>query len=241
MYARLITAAAGILLLALLLPRLINSRNDSRTEIADTDVKTIQLEDGSKVYLRKGSTLQYPAVFAGDTRRVTLTGEAFFEVAPDATKPFIIKAAGTEVQVVGTSFSVNTANDKVELIVKTGRVNFSPAGDAAKKILVVAGERAVYANSSMTKLANADNNFNAWQSKQLVFTSTPLDQVAAVLSNYYNVTIRLRKEDAGQMAATTVTATFDNQPLSSVLDELSLITTNHIQKISETDYEISLK
>ena len=60
-------------------------------------------------------------------RKLNLTGEAFFEVAPDTSLPFIIAAANTQVRVVGTSFLVKTDNDQVELVVKTGKVQFSNA------------------------------------------------------------------------------------------------------------------
>lgn len=238
-YTRAIAVAAS-LVLVLGAWWIIGGMND-RTLVADVAVKEILLEDGSKVYLRNGSTLKYKRAFGGERREVSLTGQAFFEVTPDPARPFIIDAAKSQVEVVGTSFSVNTQHDSVELIVKTGKVNFSTGSGGAQRILVVAGERAVLKRDQITKSANGDGNFDAWQSGQLVFTNTPLQQVIASLKDYYNVEIRLKAADAAQLAATGVTARFNGQSLNTVLDELALITSYRIQKISDTQYEISIK
>jgi transmembrane sensor len=211
----------------------------TRTVLAATDVQEVQLQDGSRVYLRKGAVLKFPDRFVKNNRAVSLTGEAFFEVVRNPEKPFIITAAKSEVTVLGTSFSVIAGIDTVELIVKTGRVNFNSLDHTGNKVLVSAGEKALCTNNNITKEANADPNFNAWQSKQLVFKNTSLTQVAATLSRYYKVNIELNKKDSAQMAQTGITVTFSNQPLSSVLHELSLIIPYRISKINNTGYEIS--
>src|SRR5688572_8273111 len=169
---------------------------NTRTVVADVAVKEVLLEDGSKVYLRKGSSLEYKTHFDKDRREVGLTGQAFFDVAPDPSKPFVISAAQTKVEVVGTSFSVNTLNDKVELIVKTGKVRFGTADNLQQSILVVAGERALFASNNINKEQNKDVNFDAWQSRQLQFNNTPLPQVLAVLNDYYHVNIQIKQGDA---------------------------------------------
>ncbi|HEU4472779.1 MAG TPA: FecR domain-containing protein [Flavisolibacter sp.] len=208
------------------------------TIVADNGTREISLADGSRVYLRKGSSLRYDKGF--EQREVELKGEGFFDVKPDATRPFIITAANTEVKVLGTSFSVNTANSQVELIVKTGRVQFSAPDENAAPLLVTAGERALFSGGSFSKTLNTDTNFNAWQSGALIFNRTPVNEVAAALSRYYGINVTLKKQDSAQLSAASVTARFVNQPLSDVLEELSLITSYRIQKTSEGNYEISI-
>jgi transmembrane sensor len=213
----------------------------NRTVVADIAIKEVQLEDGSKVYLRRGATLEFPRRFKQNRRDVSLKGEAFFEVSPDAAKPFVISADDARVEVVGTSFSVHTGTNEVELIVKTGRVKLGPADEEDRSILVTAGERAMLAGDDLTKGLNTDENFNAWQSKQLVFNNTSLAEVVAVLIDYYNVRINIKKEDAVRLSGATLTARFNDQPLDAVMNEISLITSYRIQRISDTAYEISLK
>jgi transmembrane sensor len=209
--------------------------------VAEGAVKEIVLPDGSRVYLRKGGKLDYPEKFSNEVREVSLTGEAFFEVMPDPSKPFIISAAATQVQVLGTSFSVNTNSNRVELIVKTGRVQFSAKKDKNKKLLVVAGERAVFVNDELSKQSNTDANFNAWQSRQLVFSNEPVENLAKTIAGYYGVSITIKKEDWKAIAGEGVTASFKNQDLESVLKELTLITGYRIRQTGQGQYEISLK
>lgn len=210
----------------------------AHTITAEANVKTVTMPDGSTIFLRKGSSIGYEKDFGRTNRSVTLNGEAFFDVKPDAAKPFIIAASNTQVQVVGTSFLVNTNNNQVALFVRTGKVNFGPAG---KKVLVVAGEKALYAASQLTKENNTAKNFDAWRSRQLVFDKTPFREAINDIGNYYGVSIRLVAADAAQMEATTITARFNDQPLQPVLDELSLISGYSIHKVDETHFEISIK
>lgn len=210
----------------------------SRTITAQNGTQKISMKDGSTVYLRKGATFYYDKDYGKNNRHVQLTGEAFFEVRPDATKPFIISAASTRVQVVGTSFLVNSKNNQVSLFVRTGRVNFS-AG--INKVMVKAGENALFAFNQFTTGNTTGENFDAWRSRQLVFDRTLLKQAIADIGNYYEVNIRLKPQDEAAMQSTTITARYNNQPLQTVLDELMLISTYTITQLDDTHFEISLK
>lgn len=206
----------------------------AHTITADNGSKEVDLADGSKIYLRKGASIAYDKNYGNDNRNVVLNGEAFFEVQPNAALPFIITADQTKVQVVGTSFLVNTNGDEVSLFVRTGKVNFSSGNE---KELVVAGEKALYASNEITKEKNSAENFDAWRSKMLVFDRTALKQAIADINNYYGIDIRIKEP---QMESTQITARFNDQPLQTVLDELSLISTYKIRKLDDTHYEISI-
>lgn len=237
--AAIAVAAAVIVLLGLWW--LVGANFSTVTVYADTAVKEVRLQDGSQVFLRKGATLKYPKKFEENSRNVSLTGEAFFEVTHDPSKPFRIKAEQAAVEVVGTSFTVNTNHDSVALVVKTGRVKFGADQSNAEIVLVSAGERASLVRNTLSKAVNTDENFNAWQSKQLVFANASLQEVARVLSDYYNVNITINKQDAAQLAGAKLTARFNDQSLASVLQEISLITSYQINRVSEGNYEISIK
>lgn len=236
-----VVAVAASLVLVFGLWWLLGGLPGRRTVVADVAVKEVKLEDGSTVYLRKGSRLQYNRSFGKERRTVSLNGEAFFEVMPDPAKPFVVSAGGTRVEVVGTSFSVVAHKDSVELIVKTGKVKFGAAGNIDQSVLVTAGERALFAGDSINKELNEDENFNAWQSGQLIFNNTSLPEVLAALNEFYNVNIRMKQDDAVQLSAARLTVHFNNQPLDAVLDEISLITSYRIQRLGDAQYEISIK
>lgn len=213
----------------------------AHTIVADTAMKKVRMEDGSIIFLRKGASLQYTDSYGKNNRNVKLDGEAFFEIMRDTSLPFIISAAKAQVQVLGTSFLVNSDNDSVLLVVKTGRVSFSSLSDTANKLLVIAGEKAMYAGNSLTKQNNINPNFNAWQTKQLLFENTPFSRVAADLSDYYNVTITIKPGDAATISETKLNARFNDQPLQSVLNEISNLSAYRITQVSDRHYEISVQ
>ncbi len=73
------------------------------------------LPDGSKVWLNSASSLKYPTVFNGKTREVELTGEGYFEIKENNTRPFIVKTKKVNVTVLGTGFNINAYDDETEL------------------------------------------------------------------------------------------------------------------------------
>jgi len=219
----------------------LGSRTSYTKAVAETGMKELLLNDGTKVYLRKGASLEYPTKFKTDKRNVSLTGEAFFEVTPDAAKPFLIAAGESEVKVLGTSFTVHEQDSTVEVIVQTGKVQFSSKKHTTQTVVVMPGEKAVLAQDAISKNINADENFHAWQTKQLVFLDTPLQQVAAALSDFYAISISLNTKADSTIGSARITTSFNNQSLQSVLHELSLITSFQIKKLDQTHYEISSK
>ena len=70
------------------------------------------LSDGSQVWLNAGSSVTYPVAFIGNERKVSITGEAYFEVAHDIAKPFIVSKGDLQVQVLGTRFNINAYDDE---------------------------------------------------------------------------------------------------------------------------------
>ena len=111
-------AAAALLLLSLGTAAIfinnpgILSKKNAVVALNDQKNILISLPDGSKVYLNRNSTFTYRKNFGKHRRDVNLSGEAFFEIAPDASKPFIIDAGNAKIKVVGTSFNVITNNNE---------------------------------------------------------------------------------------------------------------------------------
>jgi transmembrane sensor len=203
---------------------------------ADTATKQVRMDDGSIIWLREGATIEYANSYGKQDRKLNLTGEAFFEVAPDTSLPFIIAAANSQVRVVGTSFLVNTNNDRVELVVKTGKVQFS---NAVNQILLTAGERSLDTGGSLGKETNDNPNFNSWQTDSLVFDQTPLKQVVKDISRHYKVQVTIRREDSAAISEHRITGRFRDQALREVLDILAVAFNYRITVLSDKHYEIS--
>lgn len=201
----------------------------AKAEQANTPVT---LPDGSQVLLRKGATLSYPKTFNGNERKVSLTGEAFFEVQHDATHPFRIQTVRATLEVVGTSFTVNTSEQQDELVVSTGKVLFSnKTGD--KHIITPQQYSKLDAKGFEIKTLN-DNNFLSWKTGQLKFDNTPIDQVASALSNHYNLHVIADTALLKQTPLPTITASFNQQSIDAVLEEIKLLVNISHRKQNDT-------
>lgn len=189
------------------------------TYAAVNEKQTDTLTDGSRIVLNKGTVLITSENFnVGNERRVSLKGEAFFQVAHNKEKPFIIEAGPkTQVRVLGTAFNVNNAGDgNVEVTVASGRVLFSAGNDS---IVLTAGQSARYdaASGTLIQMEAADPNFDAWLTNKLVFNNTELSKVIQVLNAFYHADIRIGDEE---LLNKRLTATYENESLGNVLDLL---------------------
>lgn len=186
-------------------------------------LKKILLTDGTTVWLNKNSKLSVPANFNRKGRKVTLEGEAYFEVAGNKAKPFHIDAGNTITEVVGTSFNVRAiaGEEKVRVTVYTGKVSFY-ASHARKSIqLLMAGERGLYnaSNNELRKEITLNSNDLAWRTGVLRFKDTPLAEVCEILTEYYGVTI---ETDSKIADIKRFTGNFQRASLAETLDIIAL-------------------
>jgi transmembrane sensor len=201
---------------------------------ADQMNMPVTLPDGSQVVLRKGATLSYPKVFSSNIREVTLTGEAWFEVQHDKTHPFRIQTTRATLEVLGTSFTINTNNQQDELVVATGKVLFTNKTDTAEKQIIYPNQYCALTNKGFQVKPQNDPNFLSWKTGIIKFDNTPINQVATVLSNYYNLNIQPDNQLMKLPVIPTVTAKFNQQPIDSVLTEIKLLANISNRKQNDT-------
>lgn len=198
----------------------------------------VQLPDGSQVILNRRSELSYAQDFGEEKRTVILKGEAFFEVTHDKLKPFIIQPNGAAVEVLGTSFNVQAYDsvDAIEVIVETGIVKLSVA-KLNEEVKLVAGQKGVYQknNDKLIRNENKDLNYNAWNTRKIIFTDAELRAVIETLNKIYNTNITIASDIP---ASCVVTVTFDAQTLEAVLHVLEN-TLNLTYKINGNQIEIT--
>ncbi|WP_111672722.1 FecR family protein [Algoriphagus litoralis] len=180
----------------------------------------ILLSDGSTIFLNSASTVTYPENFQTN-RKVTLEGEAFFEVAKDASFPFSVESKGITTTALGTSFNISTFNkqDKVAVTLITGKVKVNQLG--SKQVLELnPGEESVLAIDEETiqkYKINAEERI-LWISGVLKFNNTSFDDMKTSLERWYGVSISV----SGTPQADLATGTFDNnESLRNVLHVLS--------------------
>ncbi|GGF33109.1 FecR family protein [Echinicola rosea] len=149
----------------------------------------INLPDGTIVHLNYESKLVFPEQFAASRRIVQLDGEAFFEVAHDARRPFIVQTEGMETQVLGTSFNVKAPkySDGTEVSLVTGKVRVKL--DNLKEQLLAPGEQITYhAQSGVFSRRNFNiAQVTAWKEGVIIFTDTDFEAFIDKLSKWYGV------------------------------------------------------
>lgn len=196
----------------------------------------ISLPDGSQIWLNEKSQIQYMPGMKGNERRISLKGEAFFEVARDEARPFVIEAGDTRVQVLGTSFNVRAYPNEgtIELSVKSGKVLFFKGEkllpDSSNARVLVAGEQAVIDEVHVQPALQqvVQSNYLAWRDKRLTFHNMPLSQVVDALSRYYGVTFEWENAALADMKFHADSA-YQNVPLSVILDEIMVSNQYEIQ------------
>ena len=232
--------AASIILIAglgITLFMLVNKNTEPKEMVAQTGQNVLidTLSDGSVITLNKRSTVTYPSKFKGNTRAIALKGEAFFNVAPDKKKPFIISVNDVQVSVVGTSFNIKSENGNTEVVVETGIVQVTKSG---KTVELNAGEKIIMPanDSSATKEKVSDKLYNYYRTKEFVCDDTPLWKLVQVVNEAYNVKIIIGRKELNDK---TLTTTFYNESLEQVLEVIRL--TFDITVIKKEDGQIILQ
>lgn len=180
------------------------------------------LPDGSTVTLNKNSTLAYNGKFEGKTRNVTLTGEAFFDVTPDKSKPFIIDAGNSSVTVVGTSFNVKNRKDITEVIVESGIVEVAKK---QKAVRLLPGQKATVSamNDAPVTEQTTDVLHNYYRTGEFVCDGVPLRKLVTILNEAFNAHIELQDARLGNLSINTTLHTRDlNETLDVVCQTLKL-------------------
>lgn len=198
------------------------NRNSMHFE-SDGNILVCNLPDGSEVTLNKYSTLDYSKKENGN-RSVKLTGEAFFDVAPDKQHPFVIAVADVEVKVVGTSFNIRADNEKTEVSVESGIVDVSKN---SQRVQLLKDEKAIVTrgNHNPVKVRSTDNLYNYYRAKEIVCNGTPLHSVVNMLGEAYNTQIVIQNTNAAALPLNTTI------PAGATLDDIvqMLATTFNLQ------------
>ena len=152
--------------------------------LAENEMRTLELQDNSKVWMNKNSVLEQSSDFVS-SREVRLKGEAFFDIAHNMEIPFIVDLGGSEfVKVVGTSFNIINNDSEFDLRVYSGIVELHALN---RVIRLEKGDRISLKDGAYVKLNHKDINFLSWKSNELIFEAEALKDVFAQLSKHYGV------------------------------------------------------
>jgi transmembrane sensor len=214
-------AAVALILLSLGTAAIFFSRTDSLSKniivATDNNQKNykVTLPDGSNIILNRNTKLTYHANFGKYSRDVALSGEAFFEIAHNVVKPFIIDAGKASVKVIGTSFNVITNNidSAVEVFVQTGKVLISN-NSGAEDLVLEPGFVGTMDSKLSGKKQNKNPNYMAWNTGLLVYDGQTLNVVFKDLKRVYNMEIIA---DDPAILEETWTSPIDNQTQDTII------------------------
>ena len=200
------------------------------------------LSDGTKVWLNADSRLYYSKDLDQQAvREVFLEGEAYFDVAKDAHRPFLVHASAITIRVLGTAFNVKSYEEEetIETTLVHGKVSITKEGDAddAGSLVLKPNQKAIFLkkNNSLNVEEVLTDRTTAWRYDRLVFDETSFAEVIARLERWYNVAIHV---DGDQNLKCKLTADIEKETLEEVLD---LLVTSHQVTYSISGNEVFIK
>lgn len=200
-----------------------------------------RLSEGTRVVLAPGSRLTVPVDYDSLARVVTLEGQAYFDVAHDVTKPFVVRAGDALVHDLGTRFDIRAFRNEaaVRVVVTQGKVQLGRAPAAGRAMAAESGPRLVAGDVGRLRSTGAVSitrgvdtaRFVAWTKGHLVFNRTPIREALAELSRWYDVDVRLADTSLDDR---TLTATLRDQPLAEVLSLVALSLGADLERMGRT-------
>jgi transmembrane sensor len=206
---------------------------------------SITLPDSTHVWLNAGSHIQYGKGFGGEYREVSLTGEAFFDVAPDAAHPFIIHTPKVDVRVLGTSFNLKSypADKTTEATILRGSIEISIRSRPSNKIILKSNEKLVVNNDDSLLLRKAPRRKEvhpeslvvigkptyehhsgiiietSWVNNKLIFQDEEFGDLARQMERWYGVSVQFEDQNKEELR---FTGSFEKETIRQALDALKL-------------------
>ena len=234
-----VAAVSALIIVSLLLYRGAKSGTGfDQTSVATVENQEIKLADGTLVWLRNGSSLLFNSIDDGHSpRKVRLVGDGYFEVAHNPDRPFSVELdAGGAVEVLGTKFHVSQTSNATGVLVRSGKVRFSPV-DGNFPVLTTS-QKAVFNRDNSRMLVTKATSMNelSWHTGGLEFVSTPLSEVMLDLEKYYGVKITLENS---ALQGCLHTAPLTNTSLDEVLGTLEVAYGLRASKTADNEYRLS--
>ncbi len=228
--------AASVVLLVLAGITFYHLGSSSAKEIAYSahhDGLEVKLPDGSLVVLRAGAKIELNKDFNKEGRELELSGEAFFDVAKDEEKPFVIQTQELTIEVLGTSFLVTPAPDRTEVVLYTGLLRVSAEN---QQLQLHPSQKAIF-DGQLRKASSLDANALSWRTREFTFRNEPLDRVFETLMRHYRVII----ESSEPIKPKRLTASFRDQSIEEVLQAIAEVHGLQIITKSKNHFYISSK
>jgi transmembrane sensor len=193
-----------------------------------------KLTDGTEVFVKKKGTKVIPEKFEVGQRKVKFQGEAFFKVAHDKTRPFIITTPDFTIKVLGTSFDVGTSSSHTSayVLVKTGKVQISLNNTSEKHhnvYILLPGGKFEYNPSTGKEIVTGikEDERTELNGKEMVFCRTPLPDAVSSIESYYGIKIQLNVIGAENVQ---LTGKYQNMDINGVLELVTFATGTQLKQ-----------
>jgi len=237
-----IAAAAAILVVgSLFLWNTFNSGSGYQ-KVATTDsTEQLDLSDGSKIWINSNSQFQYPSQFENNQRLVELEGEAFFDIAKNPDKPFVIEAGDLRIKVLGTSFNVRNyaADNFAQVTVRSGRVEVTNINGGFKEILEANDQLTFDKKRLKIREKSTDKNLNAlaWWSGKIAFDNEKMSKVKEAIENAYDVELEFSNPEILDCRY-TISNDVKAEGLSVLLEVMESALDLKVKKVNKNKYQV---
>ena len=196
------------------------------TLTADAFTTISVLPDETKIILQPGATMAYDKHFGKEMRRVSLSGNASFEVSKDKEKPFIVHTSAAEITVLGTIFDVSSNENSTRLEVHSGKVNFAPANFPVSFICTREMQAQFDTQQSELVVSSPESSCTINQTEnRLAFSNSELGEVCRILQQYYNHPVSLAENDK----SIRLTSAFIDKNITEIVQIINLTLDTHIE------------
>ena len=207
-----VNAAAVILLLFVTFIGYRFTFNDETTyETANGEIRRLQLQDGTMVTLNANSKLRLPSTWGVAGREAWLEGEAFFKVKKkdqDGQRvKFIVHTDDVDVEVKGTEFNVNTRQDKTRIILSEGNIQLRLVNEKKEVLQMKPGDLVDFSKARQAlaiRKVSDTHSWYSWKDNRWTFESTPLSEVATLITETYGFPVNLKGDSTGNQKVTGI-------------------------------------
>ncbi len=216
-----IAAVGAVLLASVFLVRnfMPNNSGSQMAVITATDMMNeVTLPDGSVVSIDKQSAISFDEDDFMNSRKVELTGRAFFEVTKVEGKNFVVTGNNVNVEVLGTRFEVNAKNENKSVTVEEGRVRVY---NDDTEVELTANEKALISGNDITQTYSNSNNIISWKNGTLSFDDTNMTSVIADLEDHFAIDIEIVDEASSNLENCPFTSTYRDEDLESILKDFN--------------------
>lgn len=179
------------------------------------------LPDGTKIWLNAASSVTYPTAFAGNERKISISGEAYLEVAKDAAHPFIVTANDQKIQVLGTSFNINAYNNEsaTRTTLLEGSIKVSQANT---QLTLAPSQQAITSVSGITIETPDTEAVMAWKNGLFHFNSAGIEEIMRQVARWYDIEVVYEGKITTDRFTGKVARTANISELLKVLEESGL-------------------